>query len=692
MTYHFRNKEVSWVLFNARLLQEASDSSVPLIERVRFLGIFSSNQDEFFRVRVATLGRLARLGKKGKKLLGHDPKEVLSEVKDIILRQQEVFQSVYDRLLDELKDHGIYIINEGHLTHEQSHFVRDYFLSQVRSKLTPLIVSHKRKFPELQDKSIYLATRLRSEGGRPDRYFLIEVPTNVLSRFVILPQVGGEHYVMLLEDVIRYNLCEVFALFKFDSVESHIIKLTRDAELDLDDDVTESYVRKVLKGIKQRAEGNPVRFVYDRDISPEFLSLIVRKLGLKQDDHLVSGGRTHNHKDFIDFPQIGKPSLLYPCREPVRLSRIDRSRSVFSAIRKREFLLHFPYQPFDYVIDLLREAAIDPKVTAIKVTLYRVARFSAIAHALLNAAQNGKKVTAIIELQARFDEEANVALANHLQEEGVHVVFGVPGLKVHAKCGLILRRESGRTARYAFLGTGNLNEDTAKLYSDHCLFTTDKRLTREVEGVFDFLEDNYKVPEFRNLLVAPFTFREGMMKLVLNEIENARKGKEAWIHLKLNNLADPEMIGLLYTAGEAGVKLRLNVRGMYSLVPQGSAKDNIEAFGIIDKFLEHTRVFVFANGGDRKMFLSSGDWMTRNLDRRVEVTFPIYSAEIQKELEQFMEIQWRDNVKARILDTDLKNVYRSGTMPSVRSQSAFYDWLQARAESDAEQAPTIAQS
>lgn len=685
--YHFRSKEVSWLSFNARLLQEASDPGVPLIERVRFLGIFSSNQDEFFRVRVATLSRLARLGKKGKKLLGHDPKEVLAEIRNVILRQQEVFQGIYGQLLDELKEHGIHVIDEEALTKEQAHYVRGYFRRQVRPKLTPLMVSRKAKFPELQDKSIYLATRLRTPGGRSDRFSLIEVPTDVLSRFVILPQAGGEQYVMLLEDVIRYNLSEIFSVFKFDSIESHIVKLTRDAELDLDDDVTESYIRKVVKGIKQREEGNPVRFVYDRNISPEFLTLIARKLGLKKDDNFVPGGRTHNHKDFIAFPHIGKSSLLYPRMEPVHLPHIERSRSFLSAIREREFLLHFPYQPFEYVIDLLREAAIDPKVTDIKVTLYRVARFSGVANALLNAARNGKKVTAIIELQARFDEEANVALANQLQEEGAHVIFGVPGLKVHAKCGLILRRENGRTARYAFLGTGNLNEDTAKIYSDHCLFTTDKRLTREVEAVFDFLQDNYKVQPFKHLMVAPFNFREGMTKLVRNEIKNAKKGKEAWIHMKLNNLADPEMIALLYEAAEAGVKMRLNVRGMYSLLPEGRAKDNIEAIGIIDKFLEHTRVFVFANGGNRKMFLSSGDWMTRNLDRRVEVTFPIYDAAIQKELEDFLEIQWRDNVKARILDEGLTNQYRNGRTPKVRSQSAIYEWLRLRAEEDARPTP-----
>ncbi len=679
MSYPFRNKEISWLSFNARVLQEASDRSVPLIDRLRFLGIFSSNQDEFYRVRVATLHRLARLGRKGRKLLGHDPKAVLREIKEIILKQQAVFQGVYAQILEELAKQGIHLVNETELTPEQGAFVREYFRREVRAKLTPLMVREKVRFPELRDKSIYLAIRLRTRGGKNDRFALIEVPTDALPRFLILPPIGREQYVILLEDVIRYNLKEIFSLFEFESIESHIAKLTRDAELDIDDDVTESYVRKVVKGIKLREEGNPVRLVCDREISEEFRKLLVRKLGLKTEDSFVPGGRTHNHKDFSDFPRLGRQALLPPILEPIPFPRIESQGSILGVMRQQEFLLHLPYQPFDYVIDLLREAAIDPKVTAIKVTLYRVARHSGVANALLNAARNGKEVTASIELQARFDEEANVALANQLQKEGAHIIFGVPGLKVHAKMGLIVRKEKGKLTRYAFLGTGNLNEDTAKVYSDHCLFTTDRRLTKEVDAVFEFLQDNYRVSEFRHLMVSPFGFRQSLKKLIKSEIKNAKKGREAYIQVKLNNIADPEMIGLLYEAADAGVKVKLNVRGMYSLLPSGAERpENIEAMGIVDRFLEHSRILVFANGGNEKIFLSSADWMTRNLDRRVEVTFPIYDPKLQKELKEFLDLQWADNVKARILDEHLSNQYRPRKGEAVRSQSAFYELLRRR--------------
>jgi polyphosphate kinase len=691
MPYPFRNKEISWLSFNARVLQEASDASVPLIERLRFLGIFSSNQDEFYRVRVATLHRLARLGRKGRKLLGHDPKAVLSEIKEIILRQQGVFQETYKKLLEELASHGIHLVDETGLTPEQGSFVKTYFRKEVRPKLTPLMVRPKVKFPYLRDKSIYLATRLRTKGGKNDRFALIEVPTDVLPRFLLLPQIGREQYVILLEDVIRFNLREIFSLFEFESIDAHLVKLTRDAELDIDDDVTESYVRKVVKGLKQREEGNPVRLVYDREISEDFRKLLMRKLGLKNPDSFVPSGRTHNHKDFIDFPRVarvGRQALLYPNLDPVPVGELDAMGSMLAAMREREFLLHFPYQPFDYVIDLLREAAIDPKVVAIKVTLYRVARHSGVANALLNAARNGKQVTAIIELQARFDEEANVALANQLQKEGAQVIFGVPGLKVHAKIGLIIRKEQKKLVRYAFLGTGNLNEDTAKLYVDHCLFTTDRRLTREVEAVFAFLHDNYRVAPFKHLMVAPFGFREGMTRLVKNEIRNARKGREAYIDLKLNNIADPAMIGLLYEAADAGVKVRLDVRGMYSVLASALKRpENLEAIGIIDRFLEHSRIFVFANGGKEKVFLSSGDWMTRNLDRRVEVTFPVYGPENQRELKEFLEMQWRDNVKARILDDELSNQYRARKGEAVRSQSSFHELVRQRALGEDRETP-----
>lgn len=688
MKYPYRNKEISWLSFNARVLQEASDRSVPLIERVRFLGIFSSNQDEFYRVRIATLRRLARLGGKGKRLLGHDPNEVLAELRERILRQQEVFQGAYRQIVDELAAEGIHIVNETQLTGEQEGFVRRYFREEVRTQLTPLMIQRKAKFPDLKDKSIYLATRLKASQPSGDRFSLIEVPSDVLSRFLILPEVGGRRFVMLLEDVIRVNLTEVFSLFKFKDIESHVIKLTRDAELDLDDDVSESYLRKVAKGVKHRKEGNPVRLVYDREISDTFLQLITRKLKIRKDDSMVPGGRYHNFKDFIRFPPMGRSSLLYPERPPAPVAKIG-SRGVMSAMRSSEILLHFPYQPFGHVIDLLREAAIDPKVTSIKVTLYRVAQYSGVVNALVNAARNGKAVTVVVELQARFDEEANVALASQLQEEGAQVIFGVPGLKVHAKIGLIERREKGKKSRYAFLGTGNLNEDTSKLYGDHCLMTTDRRLTREVESVFAFLQDNYRVGVFKHLIVAPFGFRESMAKLVRHEIRNAKRGKEAFIHLKLNNLTDPALVELLYEAVDAGVSVTLNVRGMFSLVTSAVEKpENLEAFGIVDRFLEHSRIYVFCNAGRERVFLSSGDLMTRNLDRRVEVTFPIYDAALKQELLDHLAIQRADNVKSRILDPKLENRYRPVQGKRIRSQEALYELFsgQSGAGHDVEEA------
>lgn len=690
-SYPYRNKEIAWLAFNARVLQEASDRSVPLIERMRFLGIFSSNQDEFYRVRVATLHRLAQLGKKGKKLLGHDPKQVSAKILEVILHQQEIFQGVYRHLLDELSKAGIHLVDETKLSLEQGEFVRSYFRSKVRPILTPLMLGAKTRFPDLQDKSIYLATRLCTGPGKADRFALIEVPTNVLPRFLILPETSRERFVILLEDVIRFNLADIFSLFEFERIESHIIKLTRDAELDIDDDVTESYVRKVVKGLKNREGGNPVRLVYDREIPEPFLKLIVRGLGLRKDDSFVPGGRTHNHKDFIDFPRIGSSSLLYPKLSPIPVPQLERGRGILGAMKEGDVLLQFPYQPFEYVIDLLREAAIDPKVLAIKVTLYRVARHSGVTTALINAARNGKSVTAIIELQARFDEHANVALANQLQEEGAQVVFGVPGLKVHAKIGVIHRKEKGKIARYAFLGTGNLNEDTAKIYADHCLFTTERKLTKEIDSVFDFLQDNYRVGRFRNLFVAPFTFRKGLAKLVRAEIRNARKGKPAYILLKLNHLTDPELIGLLHQAVEAGVDVSLNVRGMFSLIPDAvpvGKREHFEAIAILDRFLEHSRIFIFANGGNEKYFLSSGDWMPRNLDRRVEVAFPVYDPKLQRQIREYWDIQWQDNVKARLLDAELSNRYRPRRGKAVRSQVAIHEALKAKALGRVEK-PTI---
>jgi polyphosphate kinase len=664
--------------FNARVLQEASDPGVPLIERIKFLGIFSSNLDEFFRVRVATLKRISKLGKRAKKILGQEPHKVLTRIQDIVLEQHEMFDQIYRNILEELAKENIFIINETQISPEQGEFVKNYFLREVRPKLIPIMLDSAVKFPVLKDRSIYLAVVLTTKGGGvKTKYAIIEIPSDVLPRFLILPEVGGKKYIILLDDVMRFGLQDIFAVFNFDIGGAYTLKLTRDAELDLSDDLSESYIRKVSKSVKQRKAGNPVRLVYDEQMPEAFLSFLAKQLGTRQDDTLVPGAKYHNFKDFMNFPQVGAKRLRNEPQAFLPHESIDPRTSLFNVIRGRDIVLHFPYHSFNHFIDLLREAAIDPKVTAIKITLYRVAKNSSVVNALVNAVKNGKVVTVVVELQARFDEETNIYIANNMQEEGVRVIYGVPGLKVHSKLCLVTRRERDKLVHYCCIGTGNLNEETAKLYSDHFLFTADRRLTKEVHRIFDFFEKNYRVSSFKHLIVSPYNMRQKFTRLIRNEVKNAQAGKEASIHLKMNNLADTFIIQELYKASVAGVKIKLNVRGMFSLVTGvPGLSESIEAISILDKFLEHTRIYVFANAGDPKYFISSGDWMTRNFDGRVEVTCPIYDKAIQRELQIFLDIQWQDNAKARLLDRKLINMFRASTLKSkVRAQSKLYDFL-----------------
>ncbi len=675
------NKEVSWLSFNARVLQEAADPSVPLLERLKFLGIFSSNMDEFFRVRVATLRRLSDIGKKFKKIVGHDPKKILKRIGEISVAQYKLFDSVYEEILRGLAKERIFIIDEKQLTTEQGEFVTSYFRREVRPHLMPIMLDQTSTFPNLRDDAIYLAICFpKDQKTSKNRYALIEVPSKGVSRFLLLPPIDGAQYIVLLDDIVRYCLPDIFSLFSLSGVpnfEAYTVKVTRDAELDIDNDLTESYARKVSKSVKQRKQGNPVRFVYDANISEPLLEFLTKKLRLTKDDTRIPGSKYHNFEDFVNFPKVGSSSLRYEPRIPVPVKRLEPGKSVLAAIAKNDILLHFAYQSFDHVLALLREAAIDPNVTSIKISLYRIARDSGVVSALINAVRNGKKVTAVVELQARFDEEANILLSTKLQEEGVRVISGVPGLKVHGKLCLIARKQKRSQVLYACLGTGNFNEDTSSIYGDHCLLTSDERLTKEVASVFDFFENKYRFGDYKHLLVSPFNARKKFAKLIRTEIRNARKGKESYIIAKLNNLADPEIIRLLYQASGAGVKVQLNVRGMFSLVPGiPGLSENIEAIGIVDRFLEHSRMMVFCNGGSPKYFLSSTDWMTRNLDGRVEVTFPIYDASLQEEIRSFLDIQWKDNVKARLLDEKLSNTYREATSPGrIRAQVDFYDLL-----------------
>lgn len=672
------NREISWLSFNGRVLQEAADDTTPLIERIKFLGIFSSNLDEFYRVRVATLKRMTKAEGKAKAIIGDKPVKILHEIQDIVLRQSSEFDRIYKDILGRLAEAGINLINEKELSPEQERHVTAYFDQEVRSALIPVMIENIRQFPPLKDHAIYLAVRMVKDGeNSKPHHALIEVPTDTLPRFLVLPPRDHAVDIILLDDVIRYGLKDIFSIFEYTGFEAYTVKLTRDAELDLDDDITVSFFEKISKGVKQRKRGTPVRFIYDSSIPPDFLSLIMRRLRLTVRDTVIPGGRYHNFKDFMNFPNIGSPSLVYEPLPPLLHRDIDPSRSFFAAIRKRDILLQFPYHSFHHVIDLLREASIDPKVVSIKMTLYRVAKNSRVVNALINAARNGKSVTVVLELQARFDEEANIYFADRLKEEGVRVIHGLPNFKVHAKLCLITRDEKGGVRSYADVGTGNFHEGTARVYSDLSLFTADARITEEVAKVFGILESYYRTETFKHLIVAPFMLRTRLVKLINREIAIARAGKEASIVMKMNSLVDTRMIEKLYEAGEEGVKVRLIVRGMCSLIPgEKGLSENISVTSIVDRFLEHARIFVFHNEGDPRYFLSSADIMTRNLDRRIEVVCPVYDPAIQAELRSILDIQFADNARARIINRAQDNRYKraSGGKP-VHAQYETYRLL-----------------
>ena len=667
-------KEISWLSFNARVLQEAANKEVPLLERFSFLGIYSNNLDEYFRVRVATLRRLALFSNKAKSILGYSPKAALKSIQQIVLRQNELFEQTYTDLLGELKKRRILFVNEEQLDKEQVEFVRQYFRKEVRSRLMPLIITRENKLPNLTDDAIYFAIQLHNSETDKKRYALLEIPSrSILPRFIRLPGKKGNRYVIFLDDIIRWGLKEIFSILPFDEISAYTIKVTRDAELEIADDISVSYIDKLSRSLQQRKKGSPVRFVHDRDIPAEFLKILTKKLNLGSDDVMMPGNRYHNFKDFMKFIEIEGEGLNYPKLTPVRHPAIQYGKSILSVIRKRDIMFYFPYHPFDHFIDLLREASIDPFVTSINITLYRLARNSSVINALMNAARNGKSVTTVVELQARFDEEANIHWGNRLTDEGVKVIYGVPGLKVHSKLCLITRVKGEVTQRYAAVGTGNFNEDTARVYTDHLLLTADKKITNEVLKAFNFFSANYRKDKFYHLLVSPFGMRNRLLMMIENETKNAKAGKEAYIWIKINNLTDNEVISKLYKAGDAGVQVRLIVRGMFSMAPGAKGvSENIKATGIVDRFLEHSRFMIFCNGGDELVYITSADFMPRNLDHRIEVTCPVLDPAIRKEIIDVFTIQWNDNVKARVIDAELSNSMVSNSKPPLRSQTEIH--------------------
>ncbi len=678
-------KEISWLSFNERVLQEADNKDVPLIERFKFLGIYSNNLDEYFRVRVATLRRLSLFGEKSKAILGYSPKATLKKVHEVVLNQNNRFEKIFAGLIQELAKHKIHITNEKELNNDQAEFVRNYFIKEVRTRLMPFLIEKDSELPNLTDDAIYLAICLLKKGSQKSRYALLEIPTNVLPRFIVLPEKNEEKHVIFLDDIIRFGLKEIFFIFDFDDIFAYTIKLTKDAEFEIADDISESYIDKLSRSLQQRKHGTPVRFIYDREMPHEMLKLLTRMLKFGPDDVIIPGNRYHNFKDFINFPQLGRKKFYFEPLVPVQHKDIQSGKSILSAMKRKDIMLFFPYHPFDHFIDLLREASIDPFVTSIQITLYRLARNSSVINALMNAVRNGKNVTTVVELQARFDEEANILWGNKLMEEGVKVIYGVPGLKVHSKLCLITRTKSDIIQRYAAVGTGNFNENTARIYTDHLLLTTNKKITNEVFKAFNFFNVNYRKDNYYHLVLSPFFLRNKMTLLIDNEIKNAIAGKKAYIYMKLNNISDPEIINHLYEASNAGVTIRLIIRGMFSLVTGIKSKsENINAIGIVDRFLEHTRFMIFCNGGNEECYISSADLMTRNIEHRIEVTCPIFDKSIKNEIKQIFDIQWNDNVKARKLDALLSNKFVNKGKKPVHSQVEVYNFIKKMNEKPAE--------
>ncbi len=676
----YTNRELSWLQFNARVLQEANDKKIPLIERLRFLGIFSNNLDEFFKVRYATIKRIVEARKTGRSFFGGiSAKDLLEEITHTVIDQQAYSLNILSDIQKELRKENIFIIDETEITPTQSHFISEYFVRNVSPAMMTIMIGELEEFPSLRDSAAYLAiTMVMSKEDdtfeAKHNYALIEIPRTI-NRFVVLPQEGEKQYVIILDDLIRHCLHNIFSIFKYESISAHMIKITRDAELDIDSDLSKSFIDKISKSVKDRSTGDPVRFVYDKSIDKKTLQFLLNKMGIDKTDSIIPGGRYHNRRDYMSFPRLGRPDLQYEPKEPLPIPGLSLQGSLFDKIVEKDYLLHAPYQTFMYVVKFLREAALDPKVKSIKITIYRLAEVSNIASSLINAKKNGKDVTVQIELQARFDEEANIKYAELLQSEDVRLIFGVKGLKVHCKACLIERLENGKLVRYGILSTGNFNESTALVYTDYTLFTADQRICKEINKVFDFFEVNYQVKKYRHLIVSPHYTRNALYHLIDNEIKNKKAGLPSGIKLKMNSLSDFKMIDKLYEASRAGVKIKMIVRGICCLVPGiKGMSENIEAISIVGKFLEHPRLFIFENAGNTKVYISSADFMGRNLDNRVEITCPIYDEDIKTELLENFEIGWSDNVKARVFSIKKDNAYRKNNKPPVRSQFKMYDY------------------
>lgn len=673
-------KELSWLSFNERVLQEAADETVPIIERIRFLGIFSSNMDEFYRVRVANIKRQVFLDSERGQSDQHA--ELLSQISDKVYQLNINFNDIYDQVVKRLSRYNINLIDTDQLVPSHINWLEKYFQTKVQRYVIPIWVDEKTTLaPLLEDNIPFLMVALHNGDDR--QYAVLEVPTEHRPRFVQLPTIKTKRVknIIMLDDIITLNLHRVFrGLVTFDKVEAYSFKMTRDAKFDLKDEIEQSLIEKMSDGIKERLQAAPVRCVYDQQMPAEMLRVLRKTLKLSHYDNLLPAGRYRNFKDFIGFPNVGRPYLEHKKLPALANADFDRYDSTFDAIRKQDILLYYPFHKFSYFTEMVRQAAFDPSVLSIRINIYRVASKSRIINSLIDAVKNGKKVTVIVELRARFDEENNIHWAKIMTDAGIRVVFGLTSLKVHSKLCLIKRMEQGEVVSYSHIGTGNFNENTAKIYTDFSLFTRNQDIGQEVANVFDFVEYSYKRFDFKHLMVSPITNRDKICELIDFEINEAKAGRKASMLIKVNNLVDEPLQQRLYEASQAGVKIRLIIRGMCSLVPGVKGlSENIQIISIIDRFLEHPRVMFFHHGGKRLVYISSADWMTRNLDERVEVACPIYSPQHKKTLVDLLELQFRDTTKSRIIDEQQTNQYViRGRRKKIRSQEATYEYIEQR--------------
>jgi len=620
--------------------------------------------------------RLSNLNDKAKDLLGFNPKKVLNEIKNIVVKQERRFEQLFQAtLINELAQNRIFILNDTQLNVARGEFVREHFRDKILSNLVPIMIDLDKPFPELKDRYLYFFVRLKKKTGKKDQYALIELPTD-LPRFLVLPETNGLKFIILAEDIIKYCLDDIFYVFSYDDMDAYSIQLTRDAELDIDKNVSDKFIVELQSSLDKRKKGKPMRLLYDTEMPFDMLSILVAKMKIEAES-LIPGNRYHRFGDFIKFPNVGDKSLEYPSNVPIKVAGLHRTQSIFNKLAERDFLVNLPYQSYDYIILFLREAAIDPKVTAINITLYRLAENSRVINALINAAKNGKKVNCLVELKARFDERANIFWTNRLEEEGVHVNYGLTDYKVHSKICLVTRIEKGKPVYYANLATGNYNEKTAKIYCDHSIFTSKKEITHDLIKLFEALNKKTVASGFKHLMVSPLDSRNKFYGLIDREIKIARTGKPAYLILKVNSLADEGIVEKLYDASNAGVKIRLIVRGICCLVPGVKGfSENITVISIIDKYLEHARVFIFGNNGKEDMFLSSADLMSRNFEHRVEVGFPVLDEEVKQEIRDIIEFQLQDNVKARDITRLNNNKYHKNRLNrKVRAQVQTYNYL-----------------